>query len=244
MARYASLRRPKVMIGAATAYVTSCSCQTARPPVGRRTVAIPGRSSAGSFRPSDRQGGSQRYSLRKDSPELLARSSRASSVAMFCTPERPSESMERWNVGKLDRFIVPSFHRSIVPSNVRICLNWGTDTHQVPVSVGAIHSAHRRPDLVVARGSRGERRALTAVGPVPRVREQVGERVRCLLEEIVLPVRGPRLDLLDLFTDRDQRIAETIELRLRLALRRLHHQRTRDGERHRRRMEAIVDEPL
>src|SRR2546422_4400075 len=37
ISRYALRSEPKSAIGAATAYVTSCSCQTACPPVGRRT---------------------------------------------------------------------------------------------------------------------------------------------------------------------------------------------------------------
>ena len=44
--------------------------------------------------------------------------------------------------------------------------------------------------------------------------------------------------------DRDHRVAEPIELLLRFALGRLDHQRARHRERHRRRVEAVVHQPL
>ena len=43
---------------------------------------------------------------------------------------------------------------------------------------------------------------------------------------------------------RDHRLAEAVELLLRLALGRLHHQRAGDGEAHGRRVEAVVHQPL
>ena len=65
-----------------------------------------------------------------------------------------------------------------------------------------------------------------------------------MLQEIVLPVCGARFDLADLFADRDERIAEPIELRFGLALGRLHHQRPRDGEGDGGWVEAVIDQPL
>ena len=44
--------------------------------------------------------------------------------------------------------------------------------------------------------------------------------------------------------DRDHRVDEAVDLAAVLRLRRLDHQRARDRERHRRRVEAVVDEPL
>jgi hypothetical protein len=54
----------------------------------------------------------------------------------------------------------------------------------------------------------------------------------------------PILDRADLGADRDQRIAEAIQLGLGLALGRLDHQRAGHREAHRRRVEAEVHEAL
>ncbi len=55
---------------------------------------------------------------------------------------------------------------------------------------------------------------------------------------------SPRADLVDLGADRDHRVAEPVELAQVLALGRLDHQGAGHRERHRRRVEAVVDEPL
>ena len=54
----------------------------------------------------------------------------------------------------------------------------------------------------------------------------------------------PRSTRADLVADRDHRVAEAVELGEVLRLGRLDHQRARDRERHRRRVEAVVDEAL
>ena len=54
----------------------------------------------------------------------------------------------------------------------------------------------------------------------------------------------PSLDRVDLLADGDHRVAEPVELGEVLGLGGLDHQRARDGERHRGRVEAVVDEPL
>ena len=51
-------------------------------------------------------------------------------------------------------------------------------------------------------------------------------------------------DRVDLAADRDHRVAEPVDLVEVLALGRLDHERARDGEGHRRRVEAVVDEAL
>src|SRR2546430_15314172 len=44
--------------------------------------------------------------------------------------------------------------------------------------------------------------------------------------------------------DRDERVAETVELLLGFAFGRLDHQRAGDGKRDRRRVKAVIDDPL
>src|SRR5262249_3705446 len=105
-------------------------------------------------------------------------------------------------------------------------------------------SANRWPELVLARPRRRERRLLTAVRVIPRIAKDSRQRMRRVLQRIVVSIGDAELDLLDLFADRDQRIAEPIELRLRLALRRLDHERACNWERDRRRVEAVIHQPL
>ena len=68
--------------------------------------------------------------------------------------------------------------------------------------------------------------------------------MRRVLEHVVLLVGFPILDFSDLLADRDHRLAESIELLLRLAFRRLDHEGARHRERHGRRVESIVHQPL
>ena len=55
---------------------------------------------------------------------------------------------------------------------------------------------------------------------------------------------SPAADLVDLGADRDHRLAERVDLGQALALGRLHHQRAGHREAHRRRVEAVVGQPL
>src|SRR5882724_3299235 len=63
-------------------------------------------------------------------------------------------------------------------------------------------------------------------------------------EQVVFPLGDPGLDLANLFPDRNQRVAEAVELLLRLTFGGLDHQRARYRERDRRRMEAVIDDAL
>mmetsp|Transcript_2617 Transcript_2617/g.7893 ORF Transcript_2617/g.7893 Transcript_2617/m.7893 type:complete len:987 (-) Transcript_2617:315-3275(-) len=65
-----------------------------------------------------------------------------------------------------------------------------------------------------------------------------------MLEHVIVLVGGTVLDLPDLLPDAEQRIAEPVELGLRLGLRRFDHEGSSDGPAHRWGVEAIVDEPL
>src|SRR2546422_4193617 len=89
-----------------------------------------------------------------------------------------------------------------------------------------------------------ERRALARVGAVPGVGDHVLEGMGRAGEQIVAARLLPRLDLTNLLADRDERVTKPIELLLRFALRRLDHERARDGERDRGRMEPVVDDAL
>ena len=86
--QYALRKEPKWAIGAATAYVTSCSCHTAFPPVGRRTTGISWTVTVW-LRPIESVGGFQQYNRSDALPARMASSSSATSAAMFSMPECP-----------------------------------------------------------------------------------------------------------------------------------------------------------
>ncbi len=112
------------------------------------------------------------------------------------------------------------------------------------VAVDVVDAADCRPELGLARPGRREGRQLARVGAVPRVGADDGRGVRRVLERVVGPVELARGHLRHLAVDRDQGVAEPVELDLRFALGRLDHERAGHGERHRRRVVAIVHEPL
>ena len=97
------------------------------------------------------------------------------------------------------------------------------------------------------------RRAATATGyaaclaPIrmrPVVARDRCRGVRRMLQRIVGAIGPAFLDGADLRADRDHRVDEAVELGLRFALGRLDHQRAGDREAHRRRVEAVVHQPL
>src|SRR5687768_2141599 len=138
------------------------------------------------------------------------------------------------------RSTLPPFH----PSTLLVRLHPHARAHEVPVPPGAVDAADGGPDLVLARGGGREGGALAGVRPVPCVGRDLGEGVRRAGEEVALAVGRAALDLADLLPDRDHRVAEAVELLLRLALSRLDHERTGHREGDRRRVEAEIDDPL
>ena len=79
---------------------------------------------------------------------------------------------------------------------------------------------------------------------MPIVGDQQVMGVRGVFEHIVVAVGVAVLDRRDFGPDRDHRLAETVELALGLAFRRFDHQRIGDRERHGRRVETVIDQPL
>ena len=93
----------------------------------------------------------------------------------------------------------------------------------------------RSGKAAVARGRRG--------GPTRRPGPAAG--VRGVAQRVVVGGHDrPEPTCVDLAADRDHRVAEPVELGQVLALGRLDHQRAGHRERHRRRVEAVVDQPL
>ncbi len=68
--------------------------------------------------------------------------------------------------------------------------------------------------------------------------------MRCATQRTVLDAPLPRHDAVDLGSDRDHRLDEPVDLAQALALGGFDHQGSGDRERHRRRVEAVVDQPL
>src|SRR5258708_18983531 len=71
-----------------------------------------------------------------------------------------------------------------------------------------------------------------------------GRGVRGVLERVVEPVALAAGNGRQLAVDGDERAAETVELGLGFALGRLDHERAGDGERHCRRVVAVVDQAV
>ena len=180
--------------------------------------------------------------LRRKSAETVGLERERSSGSAYGTQLRRPEARPLDRRARVDSVTRVATRRLAFVLRVRIRRQAGAD--EVPVAVGALHPPHRRPELVLARPRRRERGLLAPVRVRPRVADDARQRVRRVLERVVVAVRDSRLDLPDLLADRDQRVAEPVELRLRLALRRLDHQRARHRERHRRRMEAVVHQAL
>ena len=68
--------------------------------------------------------------------------------------------------------------------------------------------------------------------------------MRSVLEDVVLRIGLAVDDRLNLAANRNHRLAEPIELVLRFALGRLHHQRAGHRKRHGRRVESVIHQPL
>ena len=111
------------------------------------------------------------------------------------------------------------------------------------VATDVVDPLHRRP--VFCRAQPGERigRHLTRVRMRPIAGKLLGG-MRRVLERVVAAIPDAAADLLELGVNRDHRLAEAVELRLRLALGRLDHQRIGHRERQRRGVEAVVHQTL
>src|SRR5882762_10215567 len=139
---------------------------------------------------------------------------------MFSMPDRPTGSTSK----------VQSGRPAVRPSDRRVSLNRWAGAHQVAIPERRIDAADGWPDLVLACGCGRETSALARIRPVPILDQQIRERMRRVLQQIAVAVGLAVLDLPNLPADRDERVDETIELGLGLALGRLDHQRARDGE--------------
>src|SRR5215212_6928709 len=145
------------------------------------------------------------------------------------TPSSMAQVTEQWNSRRGSLLVGERLRR------------WaGTD--QVAVAVRLVDAGDRRPVLVGVR-SRRERRDLPRVGPVPVADDRAGG-VRCAAQRRLLDAPLPSLHLVDLGPDREHRVAKAVDLAQILGLGGLDHQRSRDREGHRRRVEAVVYEPF
>src|SRR6266511_2364970 len=92
---------------------------------------------------------------------------------------------------------------SVQPSDGGVRLHRWTRTHEVPVAEGSVDSADGGPHFVLPRRRRREAGAVAGVGPIPAVREQIGERVRRVLQQVVLSIGFAGLDFANLAANRD-----------------------------------------
>src|SRR5207249_152472 len=141
-------------------------------------------------------------------------------ASVASTPRDRSAAARLWPAGSSSR----SHSRRCSGSSRRVRLDRRTDADQVPVAAGAVHAARRRPYFVRPRRDGGERGALARVGAVPRIGGDGFQRVRRVRQQVVAAGLRPVLDVADLLADRDQRVAEAVQLLLRLALGGLDHQ--------------------
>ena len=116
---------------------------------------------------------------------------------------------------------------------------------EVAVAVGAVDAADGRPELMLAQPRRGIRGHLARVGVVPLVGGDAPRGVRCVhragcRRRATRPTRRAR----SRHGSRSCASQKRSSSAFASALGRLDHQRAGHGERHRRRVEAVVDQPL
>src|SRR5256886_17149074 len=114
---------------------------------------------------------------------------------MFSAPERPFGWTSRYHVtvGTEGRTAGPADSEGINPSisRKRVRVHRRTHADQVPVAEGAVHAAHRRPDLVRSRRDGGGGGALACVRAGPRVGNDVFLRgPRIPAQGVVRPARS------------------------------------------------------
>ncbi len=112
-----------------------------------------------------------------------------------------------------------------------------------------IHAPDTRPELLLLEPGEGIGGLLAGVGPVPGAAavvavDEVADGVGRHLENVTVAGGAALLDVADLAADGDERVGEPVELLAALALGRLDHQRAADRPAHRRRVEAVVLQPL
>ena len=115
---------------------------------------------------------------------------------------------------------------------------------EVAVAEDVVHAADRGPELPVAQAFHGESGLLPAIRAAPAIGGHLVGGVRRVLEQVVLGVLAPLLDLHDLVVDGDHRVAEAVELALRLRFGGLDHERARHRPAERRSVEAVIHEPF
>merc|ERR1719491_85886 len=116
---------------------------------------------------------------------------------------------------------------------------------QLTVAQGIVHAANGRPKLAALdQPGRWESCFFSGVGMCPLRCTDLSLRVGRILQWVVIRRPCAILDLLDLSTDCDHRIAEAVKLCLVFGLSWLHHERVRHWPRHRRRVEAVILKPL
>src|SRR2546422_1684879 len=138
------------------------------------------------MRPSERQGGSQRYSRKNARPLWSACSNSHWSSAMFSAPERPIESMESWKVGRSGTpSNLPTFRPSALVSSDGIRFHRGAHAHEIAVPVRPVYAPDRRPHLVLAGRGGGGRRPPPRGGALPPVGGDGLERVGGGCQQVV-----------------------------------------------------------
>lgn len=112
-----------------------------------------------------------------------------------------------------------------------------------------INPPNTRPKLLLPQPRQRIRGLLAGIRAIPGpgatiAIDDIPHGVGRHLQDVLLPGDGPLLDLADLFPDADERVDEAVELLAGLALGRLDHEGARHGPAHRRRVEAVVLQPL
>lgn len=138
--------------------------------------------------------------------------------------------------------------RFISPYAAPISTTHNTATHKrTGQELTIVNSRNTRPKLLLPQITQGIRRPLPRISPLPPPtipRNNILNRMRRHLQHVPLPPHNPLLHLPNLPPYRNQRPHKPIQLLHALALRRLNHERVRDGPRHRRPVEAVVLQPL
>jgi hypothetical protein len=119
-----------------------------------------------------------------------------------------------------------------------------TSADRVAVAIDVVDAADRRPEFVFLKPRRRERGLFARVRTGPVVGGNRVRGVRRVFQRVVLLVHLAGFDRPAFAVNGNHRVAEPVEFGLRFALRWLDHHRARDRPAQRRRVKAVIHQPL
>ena len=128
----------------------------------------------------------------------------------------------------------------VCPTAKMAVLHRRAGAEQIAIAVNAVDPRHCGPELMFARPRGRICRLLARIWAIPFICDDLLRSVRRVFQDVVFLIGLSGNDGLDLRVNRNHRVAESIQLGLRFAFGRLDHHRSRDRERNRRRVKAVI----